>query len=63
MNKTAVKNYAVEARKKWIQAIAQQAPFMAVPKKGSLSDAEITKQLADKGVFSQQTKRAPEAPS
>ena len=51
MNKTAVKNYAVEARKKWIQAIAQQAAFYGCTEKGSLSDAEITKQLADKGVF------------
>ena len=51
MNKTAVKNYAVEARKKWIQAIAQQAAFYGCTEKGSLGDAEITKQLADKGVF------------
>lgn len=51
MNKTAVKNYAVEARKKWIQAIAQQAAFYGCTEKGSLNEADITKQLADKGVF------------
>lgn len=51
MNKSAVKNYAVEARKKWIQAIAQQAAFYGCTEKGSLNEADITKQLADKGVF------------
>ena len=51
MNKTAVKNYAVDARKKWIQAIAQQAAFYGCTEKGSLNEADITKQLADKGVF------------
>ena len=51
MNKTAIKNYAVEARKKWIQAIAQQAAFYGCTESGSLSDDDITKQLADKGEF------------
>ena len=51
MNKTAVKNYAVKARKKWIQAIAQQAAFYGCTEKGSLNEADITKLLADKGVF------------
>ena len=51
MNKTAIKNYAVEARKKWIQAIAQQAAFYGCTEKDALGEAEITTQLADKGVF------------
>lgn len=52
MNKTAVKNYAVEARKKWIRAIQQQAAFYGCTEGSSLSDvAELVKQLADKGVY------------
>ena len=51
MNKTAVKNYAVEARKKWMQATQQQAAFYGCTESGCLSDADITKQLADKGIF------------
>ena len=51
MNKTAVKSYAVDARKKWIQAIAQQAAFYGCTQSGSLGEAEVTRQLAGKGVF------------
>lgn len=52
MNKTAVKNYAVEARKKWILAIQQQAAFYGCTEGSSLSDvAALVKQLADKGVY------------
>lgn len=51
MNKTAVKNYAVEARKKWIRAIQQQAAFYGCTEEGSLSEPELVRQLADKGVY------------
>lgn len=51
MNKTAVKNYAVEARKKWIRAIQQQAAFYGCTEEGSLSEVELVRQLADKGVY------------
>ncbi len=55
MNKTAIKNYAVEARKKWIEAIRQQAAVYGCTEDGFLDDAEMTKQLADKGVFLNQS--------
>lgn len=51
MNKTAVKNYAVEARKKWIRAIQQQAAFYGCTEEGSLSEPELVRRLADKGVY------------
>lgn len=51
MNKAAIKKYAVDARKKWIQAIAQQAAFYGCTENGCLSDEDMTKQLADKGIF------------
>lgn len=51
MNKAAVKNYAVEARKKWIRAIEQQAAFYGCTEEGSLSEVELARQLADKGVY------------
>lgn len=51
MNKTAVKSYAVDARKKWIQAITQQAAFYGCTQSGSHGEAEAIRQLAGKGVF------------
>ncbi len=51
MNKTAIKNYAVDARKKWIQAIAQQAAFYGCAENSILDDETMAKELADKGIF------------
>jgi HJR/Mrr/RecB family endonuclease len=51
MNKTAVKNYAVEARKKWIQAIAQQAAFYGCTENGCLGDAKSQSSCRQRAFF------------
>jgi hypothetical protein len=51
MNKTAIKKYAVAARRKLIEAVSQKMRYYGCDEKRILSDSEAAEKLANDGVY------------